>query len=394
MLQLQITNFKKGTYIVVEGRANSDKFYIIQQGTVQCMKASGSGIAPVRYGPGDFIGVVPCMSGQTQIETAVALTDVVAISVKKEQYPELIEKNTPVAIKIIKTFANRMRVMNGMLTKATLKSVGQDTYDQIYNVAKYYDTNNKHDIAVYAYYQYLKTKPVGPKADDAKKRFVTLKPKTNAVYYEPTPDSTREYPADTMIFSDAQRGADMYIIQSGQVSISKIVNGKEITFALLGKGDMFGEMALLENKPRSASAIAHSNCRLMVVNIQNFNQMVTTQPQMIAKLTTTLADRLWSMYRQLDNANIPDPIHKMIDMLALQIEKSKIQMVSNTQHQTEITPQDLANMCGLPAQIQQEIIPQFNKLSIIRISPNGKILVKDLFELSKQSAFYRKQSQE
>lgn len=152
---------------------------------------------------------------------------------------------------------------------------------------------------------------------------------------------------------------------------------------------MFGEMALLENKPRSANAIAHSTCRLMVVNLQNFNQMVSTQPQMIAKLTTTLADRLWSMYRQLDNAAITNPLHKIIDMLALQIEKTKITFTANTQHQTDLTPQDLINMCGIPENQQYELINELSKVSFIKII-NNKILVKDLFELSKQAAFFRK----
>ena len=195
-----------------------------------------------------------------------------------------------------------------------------------------------------------------------------------------------------MIFSESQSGADMFIIQSGEVTISKVVNGNEVTLAVLKKGDMFGEMALLENKPRSASAIAHSDCVLMVVNRSNFNQMVTTQPQLIAKLTTTLADRLWSMYRQLDNANLPDPYAKMVDILSLQIEKQKITIGNNKQSlQTELTPKDLANMCGLPAQIQAKAIYDFEQNTNIKII-NGNIFIKDLLELTKQAAFYRKQN--
>lgn len=392
MLQLQIVSFKSGSYLVVEGKADSDHFYIIQQGSVQCQKASGSGIAPVRYGPGDFVGVVPCMSGHLQIETAIAITNVTAISVRKDQYPDLIAQNTPVALKIIKTFANRMRVMNEMLTKATLHSVVQDNNEHIFQVANYYEKNNRLDIAVYAYYQYLKTKPVTPNADTAKKQFISLKPRTHAVYFETTADLTRSYPKDTMIFSEAQSGADMFIIQQGEVTISKVVNGNEVTLAVLKKGDMFGEMALLENKPRSASAIAHSDCVLMVVNRANFNQMVTSQPQLIAKLTTTLADRLWSMYRQLDNANIRDPLQKMIDMLSLQIEKQKIVIGSNKQSmQTELTPKDIVNMCGLPNQLQAQAIYDFQQQPNFKIE-NGKIFIKDILELTKQAAFYRKQN--
>ena len=333
------------------------------------------------------------MSGHLQIETAIAAEEVVAIAVKKEQYPDLIVKNTPVALKIIKTFANRMRVMNEMLTKATLNSVVTESYEQIYKVAKFYDEAYKIDIATYAYYQYLKTRPTGPNAEDAKKRFLALKAKAHPAYLEPSQESILEYPQNTMIFSESQRGKDLYIIQSGEVAISKVVNGNEVILAVLKKGDMFGEMALLENKPRSASAIAHSDCRLMVVNLANFNQMVTTQPQMISRLTTTLADRLWSMYRQLDNANIRDPLAKMIDMLSLQLEKQKIQMDSlqSKQKQTELTPQDIANMCGIPHAQQPKAIYEFQQDSHIKIV-DGKIFIKDMVELSKQAAFYRKQN--
>ncbi len=392
MLQLQIVSFRKGSYLVVEGKENTDHFYILQKGNVQCVKASGSGMSTTNYGPGDFVGVVPCMSDHLQIETAIAVTDVLAISVRKDQYPELISQNTPVALKIIKTFANRMRVMNEMLTKATLHSVVQDNHEQILKVAAFYEKNACPDIAVFAYYQYLKTKPEGPNADLAKQHFISLKPKTHAVYFEPTAETTRTYPKDTMIFSEAQSGSDMFIIQRGEVSITKVVNGNEVTLAVLKKGDMFGEMALIENKPRSANAIAHSDCNLMVINRSNFNQMVATQPQLIAKLTTTLADRLWSMYRQLDNASLEEPIAKMVDMLSLQLEKQRVKIgLSKISLQTEFTPKDIANMCGLPSQFQAKAIYDLENYDQIRIE-NGKIFIKDASELMKQAAFYRKQN--
>jgi len=392
LLQLQIVSFRKGSYLVVEGKENTDHFYIIQKGNVQCMKSSGSGLAPTMYGPGDFVGVVPCMSDHLQIETAIATTDVMAISVRKDQYPELISQNTPVALKIIKTFANRMRVMNEMLTKATLHSVVQDTYEQIFKVASFYEQNALPDVAVFAYYQYLKTKPQGPNAELAKQKFVALKPKTHAVYFEPTAEPSRQYPKDTMIFSEAQTGSDMFIIQRGEVSITKVVNGNEVTLAVLKKGDMFGEMALIENKPRSANALAHSDCTLMVINRSNFNQMVATQPQLVAKLTTTLADRLWSMYRQLDNAALHEPLAKMLDMLSLQLEKQRVKLgLTKVSMQTEFTPKDLANMCGIENQNQPKAIYDFENYNQIRIE-NGKIFIKDAQEVMKAAAFYRKQN--
>lgn len=390
MLQLQMINFRQGTYLVVEGKADTDHFYIIQKGSVQSIKSSGVGENSTTYGPGDFVGVVSCMSGHLQIETAIAATDVVAISVKKEQYSDLISQNTPIALKIIKSFANRMRTMNQMLTKATLNSVVIDDRTQIFKVARYYEKTSRNDIAAFAYYQFLKTKPEGEAAEFAKKQFVSLKPRTHAVYYEPTEETTREYPKDTMIFSEAQSGSDMFIIQRGEVAISKVVKGEEVTLAVLKKGDMFGEMALIENKPRSACAIAHSDCVLMVINRSNFNQMVSTQPQLIAKLTTTLADRLWSMYRQLDNASLTEPVEKLVDILSLQAEKQRLGGAIGTHTmQTDLTPKDLANMCALPSHLHPKAIYDFQQLSNYRIQ-DGKIFVKDVNELIKQAAFYRK----
>lgn len=390
MLQLQIINFREGSYLTVEGKADSDFFYIIQKGSVKCSKSNGAREVSVNYGPGDFVGVVSCMSGQLQIESALAITNVVAISVKKEQYPELIAQNTPIALKIIKSFANRTRTMNQMLTRATHNSVVTDDKSQIFKVAQYYEKTNRRNIAVFAYYQYLKTRPVGETAEFAKQRFVALKPQTKAVYYEPTDEASREYPKDTMIFAEAQSGSDMFIIQSGEVSITKVVNGEEVTLAVLQKGDMFGEMALIENKPRSANAIAHGDCILMVINRSNFNQMVATQPQLIAKLTTTLAERLWSMYRQLDNASLTEPLEKMVDILALQAEKQKIGVNSSSNTmQTDLTPKDLANMCGLPSNLHAKAIYEFQQLTDYR-GENGKIFVKDVQDLIKQAAFYRK----
>lgn len=388
MLQLSFVKFKKGSYLLIEGKAQNDRFFIIQTGTVRCYRSNDpKNISVKNLGTGDFVGVIPCMTGNLQIEYAVALTDVTCISVPKDQYPALIEKNIPVALKVIRTFANRMRTMNEQLTQLTLNNISSDTPEHIFQVAKYYDMDGRSDVAAYAYYRYLKECPSGKNFAEAKNRFIALKPTSNAVYYEPTQELVRSYPKDTMIMSESQGGHDMFVIQEGQVSISKVVNGNEVILAVLKRGDMFGEMALLENKPRSASAIAHENCRLMVINQQNFNQMVSTQPQLISRLTVTLAERLWSMYRQLDNASIENPLHKMIDMLALQMEKQKKFFGAE---QTDLTVNELANMCGIPLKNQPAAIYQFQQEKIIKMV-QSKIFIKDCLELSKQAAFFRKQ---
>ena len=394
MLQLSFVNFRKDSYIVVEGKPQNDMFYIIQQGKVRVQRENQiPGQQQELLGPGDFVGVISCMSNHSQIDTAVTLTDVVCICVRRDQYPELIERNTPVAMKIIRTFANRMRLMNDTLMQATLNnSASQSSVEQIFKVASYYDKIKQPSIAIYAYYQYIKANASGPNVPAAKQRFQALRSVSKAVYFESNQDLLRVYPKDTMIMSENQSGADMFIIQDGRVKISKIVDGTEVTLAILKKGDMFGEMALLENKPRSASAIAEEDCRLMTVNRQNFDQMVATQPQLVARLTTMLSERIFVMHRQLANSLLHEPVEKMLDMLALQIEKAKISIQNKTSYQTDMTPQDIAAMCGLTQSEQNLYLHKFMSDPHVKLVQN-KILVPDCLELVKQAAFYRKQHQ-
>ena len=395
MLQLAFVNFRKGSYILVEGKAESDRFYIIQGGKVQIAKETevvaeeGGNV----LGPGDFIGVVSSMSGHSQIETAIAITDVTLISVRRDQFSELIEKNTPVAMKIIYSFTKKMRYLDEALTRITLKKNAETDITHLFSIGEYYAKLSQYNLALYAYYHYLKNASNGPYAAVARERFMAIKAmgvNVNANLLEPkSNEMSRVYPVESMIFCECQPGAELYIIQKGQVKITKIVDNNEVLLAVLKAGDMFGEMALLENKPRSASAIGLEGAQLLAVNRQNFNQMVSTQPQLIARLTTTLADRIWLLYKQLANTLITDPIDRMYDMLVIQLEKLKIPFQASKAYTFDFGPTELVNMCAIPKDISNRIITDFLHEPIIRLVED-RIAVSDMIELSKQSAYRKK----
>ena len=396
MLQLSFVNFKRGSYILIEGKSDTDRFYIIQSGQVQIAKqkevvAEEEGNL---LGPGDFLGVIACMAHHSQIETAIAVSDVVLIAVHYEQFPELIEKNNPIAMKIIYSFSKRMRYLDEALTRITLKRNIETDISHLFTIGEYYLRMSKFELALYAYYHYLKEKPDGQYAETARKRFMAIKStgvKAPIEMLEPdTKQMVRVYNRESMIFCECQSGAELYIIQKGRVKISKIVDNSEVLLAVLREGDMFGEMALLENKPRSATAItAAEECQLLAVNRQNFNQMVTTQPQLIARLTTTLADRIWAMYKQLANTLIPVPIEKMYDMLSIQLEKLRIQPGAGKQHTFLFGPPELAKMCSIPKEQVAQAIAEFLMTPIVR-STDDSIIITDTLELSKQTAYFKK----
>jgi CRP-like cAMP-binding protein len=218
---------------------------------------------------------------------------------------------------------------------------------------------------------------------------VKIGPYAKAVYLERKADEfTRTYPKDTMIFSEGQPGEELYIIQRGSVKIVKIVDNNEVLLAVLKQADIFGEMSLLEAKPRSASAIAYEDCTLMAVNKENFQRMVSGQPQIVTRLTQLLAERIWFIYKQLANTLISDPLGRMYDALQIQLEKNRV-AIGPASHVFDFGPKELINMVGLPTADGNLVVRKLLENSKIRVSDN-KVTVTDASEVLKQTEYYRK----
>ena len=391
-LQLSLVNFRKGSYIIVEGKQKADHFYIMRQGNVRVSKEaevveeeSGNLLAP-----GDFFGVISTMSSHSHIETAQAVTDVSLIAVHRDQYGLLIERNTPVALKIIQQFSKTLRYLDGALARLTLKGdASEESVSHLFRVAEYYARQSQYNQAYYAYYKYIQHFPTGPDVRIAKERMSKIKPYAKVVYLGGANEQfTRTYPQNTMIFSESEPGAELFIIQKGSVKITKIINDNEVLLALLKAGDMFGEMALLEDKPRTASAIAHEEAVLLAVNKANFRRMVSTQPQMITRLTQILSDRLWFIYKQLGNTQISDPVGRMFDRLFIELERLRVPLNSEA-YTFDFGPTELINLVGLPKEEGNAHIRRLFEGSKIRVVDN-KIHVSEVGEIEKQSKYYRK----
>src|SRR6478736_884654 len=84
----------------------------------------------------------------------------------------------------------------------------------------------------------------------------------------------KEFPKGTVLFREGEPGKEMFVLQSGRVSISKKVRDVEKVLAVLGPGEFFGEMAIISNKPRNASAIIEEEARLLVIDPRTFESMI------------------------------------------------------------------------------------------------------------------------
>jgi CRP-like cAMP-binding protein len=94
------------------------------------------------------------------------------------------------------------------------------------------------------------------------------------------------------VFREGELGTEMYIIHSGQVEILKRVGGAERQLAVLEKGDFFGEMSLLEDLPRAASARAQGDVKLLEINGATFDRMLRSNPEIAVRMMRKLSRRL------------------------------------------------------------------------------------------------------
>ena len=96
---------------------------------------------------------------------------------------------------------------------------------------------------------------------------------------------TKKYPAKENIFSEGDPASKFYMIKDGEVRISKMIPGVgEEALAVLKPGDIFGEMALIDEHTRSAFAIAHSDCTLMEIAIKDMQAILKSNQAMAAKI--------------------------------------------------------------------------------------------------------------
>jgi CRP-like cAMP-binding protein len=342
-------------------------------------------------GPGDLFGVVSTMSGHSHIETAVALTDVVLVAVRQEQFGQFIQNKPQVAKDILLTFSKRMRQLNESLAALTIREEAQDDIDHLYHVAEHYAKDHQYKKACYAFVKYIKCFPEGKyvqKAKEQLKKAAWEDVKEVKFNFEAN-ETVRTYEKDDMIFAEGEPAEEIFIIRKGSVKIARVSGNGEILLEIIKPGDAFGEMALLEAKPRSASAVAHERCELMVVNQTNFDQMIKTQPQLITRLITLLAERIWTCYRRLTNTQINDPVNRLYDMLLIQLEKKRINLDIAGPYSFDFGSKELLKMLGFSNGEGGETLKKMLKGHFVKIAQD-KITVQDVFDFSKHVSFIRR----
>jgi len=128
--------------------------------------------------------------------------------------------------------------------------------------------------------------------------------------------STRKHPRKILIVQEGEMGDSMFIILRGSVKVSSYAaDGREVILCLLGKGSFFGEMALLDAAPRSATVTTMEETELGHVRRADFERLMLQMPQLTRKLLAEMISRLRrtsAVFGRISTMDVPQRLYNYI----------------------------------------------------------------------------------
>ena len=234
----------------LEGQV-SNKMYLLVEGEVSLSRAKKT-LDIVK--PGEIFGEIAVITQQPRSATAMARKPCQVRVLDARQFQMALQSTPEFALMLMNIMNNRLRLTLALMKQtASLPSFG-----------------DRHDLKVFD----SKT------MDELVAAFRAKPPQT--------------FPAGRVIMKEGDPGVSMYIVISGRITVSI----KGVVVEQVGPGGTFGEMALVDQAARSATAVAEKESRLLSIGRSDFLNLVKTKPGFAVSLLKTIADRLRTMTAQ------------------------------------------------------------------------------------------------
>ena len=150
-----------------------------------------------------------------------------------------------------------------------------------------------------------------------------------------------------IIFCEYEPGDNFYLIQSGRVQIVKILGDIEKNIDILQPGEIFGEMAILEEAPRSATAVAIDKVKALEFNRQNFEILMKGNPQIAFKLLKLFTKRIYDQKRRFMILTLENIEARVADVFLMLAENQVVEDPEEDQRTFSATVEDIAHWAGM-----------------------------------------------
>jgi CRP/FNR family transcriptional regulator/CRP/FNR family cyclic AMP-dependent transcriptional regulator len=190
---------------------------------------------------------------------------------------------------------------------------------------------------------------------------------------------SRTFDKGQVIILAEETGDTLFIIRGGQVKVSLIhEDGKEFILSLLGQGEVFGELSLLDDRPRSANVTAMVETELLMLRRSDFLDLVGRVPQIAVSLLEELASRLRRTDDQVEGLALLDVHHRVAKTLLRMAEDGGQTSPEGILIRRRPTHQQLANMSGTTRETVTRALKQLQDEGYIRISGRQILILADV----------------
>jgi CRP-like cAMP-binding protein len=187
----------------------------------------------------------------------------------------------------------------------------------------------------------------------------------------------RNFAPGTVLFEEGQPGEYMYVVQTGEVEIRRRVGETERVLAVLPPGEFFGEMAILNGRPRSATAVVRSASRLLVIEGKTFEAMMRARPEIALRIIKALATRLENANQHIELLLLPTPNHRVVQCLRLMAdEQMALAGAHVTQGSAILVPrrvEEVAARVGLPVHEVIEVIDRLRNARLVLLAEDAGV---------------------
>src|SRR5574344_1276033 len=373
--------YSKGSIIYFAGDKD-ERIYILQTGVVILTSIDVKTGNPVteQVKNGEFFGAKSSLGRCPREETATALADSIVITMSLQEFETIFTKNKDVILKMLRVFSGQLRQIHKKTESILKNKVDSNQADGMFSVAKSFYKDEQYRACCDVCIKYLTNYPTAPDKEavakiyaDAKLRAEKLKQRREKMGAIPTITEgalkqfslpafnrfAKKYEPEEVIISEFEPGNSFYLIQSGEVQLVKCVNGTKKNLDILKPGEFFGEMAILDNSPRSATCMAIGKVEVLEFNKENFELLITGNPQIALILLKLFCKRIYDQKRRFRILVIKDLTARLADVFLMFDEMNPVDNPNDRQRKFMVTTADLAHWAGLSLEATRD---EVNKL--------------------------------
>jgi CRP/FNR family cyclic AMP-dependent transcriptional regulator len=194
--------------------------------------------------------------------------------------------------------------------------------------------------------------------------------------------SRRTFPKDTVVFFENDEGDSFFMILSGRIKVTILGDdGREVILSMLSPGDFFGEMALLDDEPRSATAIAVEETELLSLQRSDFESVVAAKAGISSALIKVLSARLRRANHQISTLALLDVYGRVARVLIDMAREEGRRLRDGRIAFRRATHQEIANRIGTTRETVTRMMKDLERQGLIDVEGREFVLGAD-FERS------------